>query len=244
MVSAECSTDSTTARSDSTSLMSALSKHLRTARQAPALGDVPMSESLRKLAARGNATLYRKGRELVREGTPGDSLFIILSGRLRAYSANEDDSHRVTFGEYLPGEFLGEMSLDGGARSASVEAVVASWCVVIARPTLERHIAEDPAFAFELLNKVIRRARAATLSLRTIAFNDVYGRVVWLLNSRAVERPDGTRVVGPISQKEIAEWLACNRSMVSRVMTALERGGFVRLEDKSVVLIKALPTRF
>lgn len=118
----------------------------------------------------------------------------------------------------------------------SIETVVASWCVVIARPTLERHIAEDPAFAFELLNKVIRRARAATLSLRTIAFNDVYGRVVWLLNSRAVARPGGSRVVGPISQREIAEWLAGNRSMVSRVMTARE--------DKSVVLIRALPTRF
>jgi len=216
----------------------------RLERRAPALGDVPMSESLRGLAARGKATLYRKGRELIREGTPGDSLFIILSGRLRAYSANEDDTHRVTFVEYLPGEFLGEMSLDGGMRSASVEAAVASWCVVIARPTLERHIAEDPAFAFELLAKVIRRARSASLSLRTIAFNDVYGRVVWLLNSRALPRPDGSRVVGPISQQEVADWLACNRSMVSRVMTALERGGYLRAEGRSIVLTKMLPARF
>ncbi len=203
-----------------------------------------MSDSLRRLAARGQAALYRKGRRLIQEGARGDTLFIILSGRLRAYSVNDDDTHRVTYGDYLPGEFLGEMSLDGGLRSANVEAVSASWCAAVARPTLERHIAEEPAFAFELLAKVIRRARMATLSLRTIAFNDVYGRVVWLLNARAVARPDGLREVGPLSQKEIAEWLACNRSMVSRVLTALERGGYVSLEGGRVVLRKPLPARF
>jgi CRP/FNR family cyclic AMP-dependent transcriptional regulator len=213
-------------------------------RPVPDLADVHMSDSLRRLAVRGNPTLFRKGRKLIQEGTQGDTLFIILTGRLRAYSVNDDGTHRVTYGDYLPGEFLGEMSLDGQARSANVEAATASWCVAIARPTLERHIAEDPGFAFELLAKVIRRARMATLSLRTIAFNDVYGRVVWLLNGRATLRSDGLRVVGPISQREIADWLACNRSMVSRILTALEQGGYVSVEGRTLVLRKALPPRF
>ena len=203
-----------------------------------------MSDTLRRLAARGAPTLYRKGRVLIREGTPGDTLYVILSGRLRAFSASDDDSHRVTYGEYLPGEFLGEMSLDGGSRSASVEAAEASWCVAITRPTLERHIAQEPAFAFELLSKVIRRARMATLSLRTIAFNDVYGRVVWLLNLHARPLPEGRRVVGPISQQEIAQWLACNRSMVSRVLTALETGGYIAVTGRTIVLNRGLPARF
>lgn len=219
----------------------------RSARQdkePPALEDVHMSDALRRLAARGTAVLYRKGRVVFREGQSGDSLCIILSGRLKAYSANEDDTHRVVFGEYLPGEFLGEMSLDGNPRSASVEAAESSWCVVITRPTLERHIAEEPAFAFELLSKVIRRARAATLSLRTIALNDVYGRVVWLLNTRARSLADGRRLVGPISQQEIADSLACNRSMVRRVLTALEKGGYVSVSAGTVALNKPLPARF
>ncbi len=203
-----------------------------------------MSDTLRRLTARGTATLYRKGRVLIREDQPGDTLFVILSGRLRSFSASDDDSHRVTYGEYLPGEFLGEMSLDGGLRSASVEAIEASWCVPITRPTLERHIADEPEFAFELLSKVIRRARMATLSLRTIAFNDVYGRVAWLLNRNARPLADGRRVVGPISQQEIAQWLACNRSMVSRVLTALETGGYIAVDGRTIVLERGLPARF
>jgi CRP/FNR family cyclic AMP-dependent transcriptional regulator len=216
----------------------------RADKQAPDLADVPMSESLRRLAARGSAAMFRSGRNLIREGAAGDSIYIILSGRLRAYSINDDGTRRVTYGEYLPGEFLGEMSLDGGARSASVEAAVPSWCVLITRATLERHIAAEPEFAFELLAKVIRRARMATLSLRTIAFNDVYGRVVWLLNAMATVRSDGTRIAGPLTQAEIADRLACNRSMVSRVLTELERGDYVTVEKGRIVLRKTLPARF
>lgn len=210
----------------------------------PQLASVPMSDALSKLAARGEARLYPKGRLLIQEGDVGNTLFIILSGRLRAYSVNDDGSRRVTYGEYLPGEFLGEMSLDGGARSANVEAAMASWCVMVTRPTLERHIAECPEFAFELLSKVIRRARVATLSLRAVALNDVQGRVIWLLNSRASLQPDGTRVVGPITHQEMADALACTRPMVSRVMKELETGGYLETSARRVTIRRSLPVRF
>lgn len=205
---------------------------------------LPMSEALRKLAERGEPRLYARGRTLIHEGDAGNSLFIILSGRVRAFSSNADDSRRVTYGEYLPGEFLGEMSLDGGTRSATVEAVEDSWCVLVARATLEQHITEYPGFAFELLSKVIRRARMATLSLRSVALNDVYGRIAWLLNDRAQTHFDGRRSVGPITHQEMADLLGCTRPMVSRVMKELERGGYIAVADRSVELKKALPARF
>lgn len=203
-----------------------------------------MSDALRLLAARSEPRLYAKGRLVIDEGDLGSSIFIVLSGRLRAYSANADDSRRVTYGDYLPGEFLGEMSLDGGTRSASVEAAEASWCALATRATLQQHIAEHPQFAFELLAKVIRRARMATLSLRAVALNDVYGRVVWLLNQRAVVQPDGSRTVGPITHQEMADALGCTRPMVSRVMKELEFGGYLAGGQRSITLKKTLPARF
>jgi CRP/FNR family cyclic AMP-dependent transcriptional regulator len=203
-----------------------------------------MSPALRALAASGEVRLWGKGRVLIHEGDVGGALYIILSGRLRAYASNDDGSRRITYGEYLPGEFLGEMSLDGGARSASVEAAEASWCAMVTRTTLTQHIARQPDFAYELLAKVIRRARAATLSLRALALNDVYGRVAWLLNTRAVAQGDGTRVVGPLTHREMAEALACTRPMISRVMKELETGGYVAMREHRVVLKRALPARF
>ena len=51
----------------------------------------------------------------------------ILSGRLRVFSAGDRD-REITYGVYGPAEYLGEMSLDGGPRSASVETLESSTC--------------------------------------------------------------------------------------------------------------------
>ena len=211
----------------------------------PALDTVPMSDALRVLAARGEPRLLAKGRLLIQEGDVGSTLYVILSGRLRAFSASPGGEREVTYGEYLPGEYLGELSLDGGARAANVEALTPSWVVTITHATLQLHIAERPEFAFELLSKVIRRVRAATLSLRAVALNDVYGRVAWLLNDRAVLQADGSRVAGPMTHQEMASLLGCTRPMVSRVMKELEVGGYVAAcGTHRLRLIKTLPARF
>lgn len=203
-----------------------------------------MSDALRALAARGEPRLVAKGRLLIQEGDVGSTLFIIISGSLRAFSRSAGGDREVTYGVYLPGEYLGELSLDGGPRSADVEALQASWVTAVTRSTLEAFIQERPEFAFELLAKVIRRARAATMSLRAVALNDVYGRVAWLLNEKAVLQPDGQRVTGPMTHQAMASLLGCTRPMVSKVMKELEVGGYVGCDAHQVRLITPLPARF
>ena len=66
---------------------------------------------------------------------------------------------------------------------------------MVARQTLRDHIVEHPEFAFELISRVIRRARMATANARNMALLDVYGRVVHLFDGLASEQPDGTRLV-------------------------------------------------
>ena len=219
---------------------------LRTPLPAALAADPPglMSESLLALAERGEIRRYRKGTLLIQEGDQGDTLFIILSGRLRAFSAGDND-REITYGAYGAGEYIGEMSLDGGPRSASVITLEASVCAVVARRTLERYIAEHPGFAFELLSKVIRRARVATLNARQLALNDVYGRLKLLLGALAMPQPDGTlRVAERLTHQEISNRLGCSREMVSRLMKDLERGGYVAVQDARIVLCKPLPQRW
>ena len=87
-----------------------------------ALCRAPMSRSLRELARRGVQRPLRKGAQIIHEGDVGDTLYLVLSGRLRAY-ATSVDGRKLTYGVYGAGEFVGEMGLDGGARSAHVKAV-------------------------------------------------------------------------------------------------------------------------
>jgi CRP/FNR family cyclic AMP-dependent transcriptional regulator len=203
-----------------------------------------LPDTLRLLAQRGVRRHYRKGTILIEEGDQGDTLFIILSGRLRAYSSG-DKGREITYGTYGAGEYLGEMSLDGGPRSATVVTLEATECVTVTRHALRTHIAEHPEFAFELLAKVIRRARAATLSAKQLALNDVYGRLVLTLNDLAVDQPDGTRLTAErITHRELAHRLGCSREMVSRLLKDLETGRYIDASTGRLRLLRSLPMRW
>ncbi len=209
------------------------------------LDTLPISDSLRALARRGERRHARRGVQLIVEGDVGDTIYIVLQGRLRAYSVGMD-GREITYATYGPGEYAGEMGLDGGPRSAHVEALENSLCAVIARPVLQAHLNEDPGFAFELLAKVIRRARAATVGLKQIALNDVYGRLKALLESLAVPADaQGRRCVDPApSHLEMSQQLGCSREMISRVMKDLERGEYVEVGRRRVVLLRELPAKW
>ncbi len=203
-----------------------------------------LPDSLQLLARRGELKRYRKGHRLIDEGELGDTLFIILKGRVRAF-ASGDKGREITHGTYGVGEYIGEISLDGGPRSASVEVIDACECAVVTRQTLLQHIAEHPEFALELLAKVIRRARSATLNVKQLALNDVYGRLVLMLNELAVPQADGTRLIAErLTHREIANRLGCSREMVSRLMKDLEGGGYLVDEGVGHSLRKPLPARW
>jgi CRP/FNR family cyclic AMP-dependent transcriptional regulator len=208
------------------------------------LDDTPLGSSLSALAARGVVRRYRKGTVLIEEGDVSDTLYIILSGGVRIYSSGER-GREVTHGTYGRGEYVGEMSLDGGPRSASVVTTEATTCAVVTRTTLQGYIGENPSFAFELLSKVIRRARAATLSAKQLALNDVYGRLVALFNDLSVPQPDGSRLVQErLTHQEAANRLGCSREMVSRLMKDLEKGGYVAQRDGRISVLGRLPARW
>lgn len=209
---------------------------------AAALESLP--DSLRALAQRGVIRSYRKSTLLIQEGDDGDTLFFILAGRLRAFGSGAE-SREITYGTYGPGEYLGEMSLDGGPRSANVIAVETTLCSIVTRHTLREHIKQQPDFAFELLAKVIRRARAATLSTKQLALNDVYGRLVLTLNALAAPQADGTSLVTErLTHRDIANRLGCSREMVSRLLKDLMAGGYVLPTERGLELRSPLPARW
>ena len=204
-----------------------------------------LPEALRALARRGERLRFPRGAQLIREGEHGSSLFVILAGKVRAFGSG-DNERQITYGVYGPGEDLGEMSLDGGPRSASVETLEPTECAMVSREALERHIAEVPAFAFDLLARVIARARAATDSARQLAVYDVYGRLLLLFDALAVTQDDGTRLIAQrMTQQEMADRLGCRREMVSRLLGDLSRGGFIeRISAGGWLIRRKLPARW
>ena len=189
---------------------------------------------LRDLAAQGTIRRYRANTTLIEEQDRGDTLFIVLSGSLRIYCA-DPNGREITLAIYGPGEYVGEMSL---AEEASV-------CAVVTGLTLRQHLAANPEFTLELIRRLIRRTRLATESARSLALLDAYGRLARLLDSLAVARADGTRVVVQrLTHREISQRIGCSRELVSRLLKDLQQGGYLVVEAQRYTLLRKLPAKW
>ena len=201
----------------------------------------PLTEAtLRSIAASGVVRSYPRNVVLINEGDQGDSLFIVVSGKVKVYASNAAGKE-VVIDFHGPGEYVGEMSLDGAPRSASVITVEPTTCAVVSRAQFREFILAHPDFALHLIEKLIHRVRLATDNVKSLALSDVYGRLVRLLNALVVDQ-DGRQVVPEkLTQQDIAERVGSSRDMISRLMKDLVAGGYVAVEDRTITLLRKLP---
>ena len=204
-----------------------------------------LEPSLSGLALRGVVRAYRPGAVVAREGDAGNGLYVILSGRLRLSRAAARGTRDQDQGHYGPGEFVGEMSLDGGPQYATVAAVDLSVCAVVTRQQVQEHMAEHPEFTLRLLGKLIRRARVGTISARHRTLNDAYGRLRALLEPSLERRNDGTNVMPQLwSQQALAARIGCSHRTMSQLMDDLSAGGHVDAAGGQLRVVRGLPERW
>ncbi|MEO8755736.1 MAG: Crp/Fnr family transcriptional regulator, partial [Casimicrobiaceae bacterium] len=197
-------------------------------------------ETLRTIATSGVVRHFPKQTVLIHEGDGGDSLYIILTGRVKVYASNAA-GREVVINFCGPGEYVGEMSLDGAPRSASVVTLEPSSCAIVNRAQLRDFIADNPDFAQHLIQTLIHRARNATENVKSLALSDVYGRLVRLLNTLAVERDGMIKVLEKLTQQDIADRVGASRDMIGKLMKDLVAGGYLLVEDRQITIVKKLP---
>lgn len=177
---------------------------------------------------------------LINEGDSTDSLYILLSGRVKIY-ASSDDGRELVLSEYGPGDYFGELSIDGERRSASIKAIEACSCRVVQGSELRQFLAEHPDFAMHLTRKLIRMVRRLTEQVRSMALQDVYGRMVRVLTELSEPVGQERLVRHKLTQQDIADRVGSSREMVNRVMKELTAGGYIGQRDGRLVILKKLP---
>ena len=198
-------------------------------------------ETLRNIAATGVVRTFPRSTVLINEGDVGDALYVILAGRVKVYSSNEAGREFV-IDFHGAGEYVGEMTLDGEPRSASVMTVEPTTCAVVNRAQFRDFLLAHPDFAMHLIDRLIHRLRVTTGNLKSLALSDVYGRLVRLLNTLAHE-VDGKFVVPEkLTQQDIADRVGASRDMIGKLMKDLVSGGYLAVEDRSITILKKLPT--
>jgi small-conductance mechanosensitive channel len=121
----------------------------------------------RKLAALAEPRLYDENEVILRQGEPGDELFILVRGEV-VISTQGGAEPSLELTRMGPPTFFGEMSLlTGEPRSANVRATKECAVLVVSKDAFARVLTENPELAEVVSETIAQRQadRATKLSL-------------------------------------------------------------------------------
>ena len=193
-------------------------------------------EQLRMLTAMVTRKSAPRSTTIMAGGDPTDSLYIVLSGRLKVMMS-DSEGKEVILAILGPGEFFGEMGLiDDEPRSATVVTIESCELLSIAKREFKKAMAENWQMTEAVMRGLVKRLREADRKIGSLALLDVYGRVARLLLDMA-ENVDGEKVVTKrLPKQDIAKMIGASREMVSRVMKDLQTGGYIEMRGSTIVL--------
>jgi CRP-like cAMP-binding protein len=181
-------------------------------------------ESRVRLAQAGSIVPLQMRERLFSKGDDGDAVYVILEGEVEVRASSEG-GRDVRIAALSVGAVIGEMAaLDGGPRSADVDAARRCRLLRIPRDAVVSALVEQPLALIELVAEMSRRLREADAALEDAAFLDLGGRLARLLLREA---GDGASVA--LTQVEIARRIGASREKVNRKLHDWADEGFVSL---------------
>lgn len=203
------------------------------------------AEELDVLRDRLVTKCYRKNTVIIEKGDDSSFFYIILEGKVKAYVADGYGDKEIILNTQGAGEYFGELAiLNDVPRTCSVMTLEDSKFLVMSKQSFKEYLSEHPDAAFNLIRELVNRITALTDEVRSLALNDVYGRVREVLYHESHELPDGIRIFESMAQKDIANRVGCSREMISRIFKDLRAGGYISQNKRQIKILKKLPRQW
>ncbi len=185
-----------------------------------------------------------RGELIVSQGSAGESLYIVARGQIRVYLSDETGKE-IILGLEGPGAIFGEIAvLDGQPRSASVAAMGRTELLVIEGREFRELLEVHTGLSLGVIAALAGMLRKLTDATQGLALQSAYRRLVARLYERAVEEDGQTVIPERLTHQLLADMIGCSREMVSRIMSDLAKGGYLRTEDKRWIIERKLPADY
>lgn len=182
-----------------------------------------------------------RGSVLFDEGEPGNTLYVILLGKIKL-GTTSGDGRESLLAVLGPGEMFGELSLfDPGPRMSTATAITDSRVAGLSHEALRPWLTGRPEVAESLLQALAHRLRRTNETLADLVFSDVPGRVAKALLDLSerfgTQTLRGLLVTHDMTQEELAQLVGASRETVNKALADFGQRGWIRLEQRSVLLI-------
>lgn len=197
-------------------------------------------EEIADLDRAGRRVQYRAGEFCFLQGDPGDSVFVLRTGRVRL-SRITTDGREFTLAYLKPGEPFGELALVKGApRETQAEVVEDSEATVIRTEELEALLTRRPGLAITLARLLGQRNKTMADKVEDLVFRDVPARLAGLLLALAsdfgVGAERGTRFPFKITHRELAACIGSSRETVSQTLTLFARDRLITRKGRQIII--------
>jgi CRP/FNR family transcriptional regulator, cyclic AMP receptor protein len=193
---------------------------------------VPVA-SLNRLGAIATVRQYRRGQIVFAEGDSGDSLLVLVSGSLKAYSTSAE-GEEFLLAVVGPGDVLGELVIaDGGTRSATVSTLSASSVLRLPRDEFLKVANGEPTLMSALLAGLASVIRRLTGDAADLVFLDLPRRVAKLLLADRASAQSGMPVPS-LTQTEMATRVGASRQSVNAALQEFQRRGWILLSGHEI----------
>jgi len=201
------------------------------------LNDIEL-EAIQKLSY---VKKYPRDQIILLEDEEGDSLFIIIKGKVKVVTYSETGKE-VIFSILSDNDFFGDMSLlDGKPRSASIVTMTGTTIQMIRRPDFNRLLVDHPRIALGLLEVLAGRLRKADERIESLALLDVSGRIAGVLlqlaDERGIIQDNQVLIKGRPTHQELANMVGTTRETVTRVLKQLENKSYITMSGKDVLIL-------
>jgi CRP/FNR family cyclic AMP-dependent transcriptional regulator len=186
------------------------------------------------LAGASRTRSLRRGQVVCTAGDPGDTLIVVISGRLKVVTRSADGAE-LTLTILGPGTTLGEVSVaDGGPRSADVETLADCQLLLIPRERVRDVCARVPAAALALAASVAATVRRLTDATADLVFLDLPRRIAKVLLSQP--RDVGGVISPQLTQEQFAHLAAGTRQSVNAALRGFEKRGWIVVNGRDLTV--------
>ena len=205
-------------------------RHTDLLRSAPA-------EVLDAVATASRLRVFRRGQVVFTRGDPSDTLFVVISGRVKVVVRSADGGE-LTLTIIQPGGVFGELGVaDGGPRSADADALDECQLLLVPLETVQGICANEPPVVQALLNSTTATLRRLTEAASDLVFLDLPRRVAKVLLS--LPRGDDGVIRPALSQEELAHQAGGTRQSINATLRGFERRGWIEVHDRAVTIRQA-----
>lgn len=198
-------------------------------------------EEIERLVAFGSTVKIGAGQLIFQKGDPGDSLAVVVEGRVRIGTVSAD-GREATLNYVEAGQSFGEMAiLDGKPRSADATALEPTELFLLRRRELLAFVERHPEVALRMLAVLCQRLRRTTEMVEDAGLRAMAPRIARALLRLAADhgrrQPEGVRIALKLSQRELGAYCGLARENVNRQLSLWRDAGLVRTDAGHIVLL-------